>query len=251
MGYWKNIAKVVTYPIVHPQRTLNGAIKGVKTAAIGIPVGCIGWEKLTTDKSIARITGEAIVGERAVNAMSDAVSGVGELKDSASKMMDKMGEASDSIGGINNFMHNMFSGNGGNMVGDFISNLGKGKISGLGIVGLIGAAVMIFGRFGWFGKIAGGLLAMAIIGNNSLERNSPETKTENAYSRASVYSPKDDTSRVFVKAWDIKGNELPAIEIKKDTYDNLVREGYSPTQIYQGLTELEKENEQKSNSLSR
>lgn len=251
MGYWKNIAKVVTYPIVHPQRTIGGAIKGVKTAAIGIPAGYIGWEKLTTDKSIARITGEAIVGERAVNAMSDAVGDVGELKDSANKMIDKVSEAGESLGGINSFFQNMFSGNGGNMIRDFVSNLGKGKISGLGIVGLIGAAVMIFGRFGWFGKIAGGLLAMAIIGNNSLGKSCPEKTAEKAYSRASVYSPKDDTSRVFVKAWDQKGNELPAIEIKKETYDNLVKEGYSPMQIYQGMTELEKENQQRGNSLSR
>lgn len=251
MGYWRNIAKVVTYPVVHPQRTIGGAIKGAKTAAIAIPAGYVGWEKLTTDKSIARITGEAIVGERAVNAMSDAVNDVGELKDSANKMMDKVSEAGENIGGINSFFQNMFSGNGGNMIGDFISNLGKGKISGLGIAGLIGAAVMIFGRFGWFGKIAGAFLAMSIIGSNSMGKSIEPENKENKYSRASVYSPKDDTSRVFVKAWDSKGNELPAMEITKETYDNLVKEGYSPIQIYHGMAELKKENEQRGNSLSR
>ena len=47
------------------------------------------------------------------------------------------------------------------------SNIGKGNVSGLSVVGLVAAAFMVFGRFGWLGKIAGALLGMMIIGNNS------------------------------------------------------------------------------------
>ena len=47
------------------------------------------------------------------------------------------------------------------------SNLGRGNVSGLSIAGLVAAACLVFGRFGWLGKIAGALLGMMLIGNNS------------------------------------------------------------------------------------
>lgn len=53
------------------------------------------------------------------------------------------------------------------MLGNFFANIAKGNVSGLSIVGLLAAGVMIFGRFGWLGKIGGMLLAMMLIGNNS------------------------------------------------------------------------------------
>lgn len=53
------------------------------------------------------------------------------------------------------------------MIGNFFGNIGKGNVSGLSIVGLVAAAFMVFGRFGWMSKIAGALLGMMIIGNNS------------------------------------------------------------------------------------
>lgn len=57
-------------------------------------------------------------------------------------------------------------GNGGNMMGNFFSNIGKGNVSGLSLIGLVVAALLVFGRFGWMGKIAGAVLAMMMIGNN-------------------------------------------------------------------------------------
>ncbi len=60
-----------------------------------------------------------------------------------------------------------FCWNGADMFGNFFSNIGKGNVSGLSIVGLLAAGLMIFGRFGWLGKIGGALLAMMLIGNNS------------------------------------------------------------------------------------
>jgi len=54
-----------------------------------------------------------------------------------------------------------------NMLGNFVRNLGHGNVSGLSIAGLIAAAFLIFGRFGWLGKIAGAFLGMMLIGNNA------------------------------------------------------------------------------------
>ena len=53
------------------------------------------------------------------------------------------------------------------MIGNFFGNLGRGNVSGLSIAGLVAAAFLVFGRFGWLGKIAGALLGMMLIGNNS------------------------------------------------------------------------------------
>ncbi len=53
------------------------------------------------------------------------------------------------------------------MFGSFFGNLAKGKVSGLSLVGLVAAAFLTFGRFGWLGKIAGAMLGMMLIGNNT------------------------------------------------------------------------------------
>ena len=52
-------------------------------------------------------------------------------------------------------------------MGNFFSNLGSGNVSGLSIAGLVVSALLIFGRFGWLGKIAGAVLGMMMIGNNA------------------------------------------------------------------------------------
>lgn len=72
-----------------------------------------------------------------------------------------------SWGGVGTFLRNMTGGNGMDMLGNFFGNLGKGNVSGLGIFGLLASAMLVFGRFGWLGKIARALLGMMLIGNNS------------------------------------------------------------------------------------
>ena len=59
------------------------------------------------------------------------------------------------------------SGNGGEMLGGFLQNLSHGNVSGMGMMGLVLSAFLIFGRFGWMAKLAGAMLAMMTIGNNS------------------------------------------------------------------------------------
>ena len=62
------------------------------------------------------------------------------------------------------------------MFGNFFRNLGQGNVSGLSIAGLVAAAFLIFGRFGWLGKIAGAFLGMMLIGNNAGVFRTPETE---------------------------------------------------------------------------
>lgn len=163
--------KTVGGAVLHPQRTLTGAGKAMKTAATGGAVGYVAWEKLTTDKSVARIVGDAVIGESATDTIAQTADDVRELTGKAGEAADAVSNAASNVdnkfSGISDFFRNMFGGGGGDMIGNFFGNIGKGNVSGLSIVGLVAAAFMIFGRFGWMGKIAGALLGMMIIGNNS------------------------------------------------------------------------------------
>ena len=60
---------------LHPSQTLRGAGQAVKTAAVGGAIGYVGWEKLTTDKSVVRIVSDAVIGEPAPGGTSGYESG--------------------------------------------------------------------------------------------------------------------------------------------------------------------------------
>ena len=146
-----------------------------KTAAVGGGMAYVGWEKLTTDKSVTRIVGDAVVGEGTMESVSNkvdtAIEGVNDLKEKVGETVNTMNEAMTDVNskwsGMSNFLRGIFSGNGGNMIGNFFSNLGKGNVSGLSLAGLVVSALLVFGRFGWLGKIAGAVLGMMMIGNNA------------------------------------------------------------------------------------
>jgi len=237
MGKWKSVARVVTYPILHPATTARNTLKIGKSALITGGAGYVGWEMLTTDKSAVRVVSEAVIGENATDNISGAVSGASDLLESSSQRLEEatasLNSASQGLNGISSFLGNLTSGNGGNMFSNFFGNLTSGKMSGLSIAGLVGAAMLIFGRTGWFGKIAGGLLAMLLIGNNSQRQNAGQQQgTGLPYSRASVYSPENDSSKVFIKAWDNSGKELPAVELSSQRYQELTAQKMTPMQIY-------------------
>ena len=161
--------------VIHPQRTIKGLGTVAKTAAVGGGMAYVGWEKLTTDKSVTRIVGDAVVGEGTMESVSNkvdtAIEGVNDLKEKVGETVSTMNEAMTDVNskwsGMSNFLRGIFSGNGGNMIGNFFSNLGKGNVSGLSLAGLVVSALLVFGRFGWLGKIAGAVLGMMMIGNNA------------------------------------------------------------------------------------
>lgn len=240
MGKWKQVAKVVTYPIAHPVQSGRTLVSAGKTALITGATGYVGWEMLTTDKSAARIVSEAMVGEGTTDTIAHTVHGASDLVESAEERIDQatsaLGSAGQGLNGISTFLGNAFGGNGGNMFGNFFSNLTSGNVSGMSIVGLLGAAMLIFGRTGWFGKIAGGLLAMLLIGNNATRQQSAGQQVSASFSRASVFSPENDPGKIFVKAWDAEGKELPAIEMESQSYQEMVARKLTPIQIYSQLS---------------
>ena len=182
MGFWSNLLKyggkatVATgkslgNAVLHPSQTLRGAGNAIKVATVGTAVGYVGWEKLTTDKSIVRIVSDAVVGESATDAITDTAQSVRDLKDKAGEAVEKAGNAMGDLGsgwnGMSNLLRGISSGNGLDLFGNFFSNLGRGNVSGLSIAGLVAAAFLIFGRFGWLGRIACLMLGLTLIGNNA------------------------------------------------------------------------------------
>lgn len=157
--------------VLHPSQTLRGAGQAVKTATVGAAVGYVGWEKLTTDKSVARIVSEAVVGKPATNALAGTVDDVQELKEKTGDTISAIGNAVSGAGsqlnGVSNFLQATSGGGLMDMLGRFFSNLGRGNVSGLSIAGLVAAAFLVFGQRGWLGKIAGLFLGMLLIGNNA------------------------------------------------------------------------------------
>ena len=175
----KAVAKSAGGAVVHPQQTLKGLGSATKSAAIGGSLGYIGWEKLTTDKSVVGIVSDAVIGEETTQKIGDTVSNIGEgmkeVKDSVTGLTENVNDvitsADSKWSGMTNFFRGIFGGNGVDMFGNFFGNLAKGNVSGLSIAGLVAAAFLTFGRFGWLGKIAGAMLGMMLIGNNSNMQN--------------------------------------------------------------------------------
>ena len=161
--------------VVHPQRTLAGLGHATKTAVVGGGMGYLAWENIVNDKPVVRTVADVLVGEGAVDKGMEMA---GEAAEKVEQAVDRAGEALQGVkegvstmnqtwGGIGTFLGNLTGGNGLDMFGNFFSNLGKGNVSGLGMLGLVASALLVFGRFGWLGKIGGLLLGMMMIGNNS------------------------------------------------------------------------------------
>jgi len=93
----KAIAKSAGGAVVHPQQTLKGLGSATKSAAIGGSLGYIGWEKLTTDKSVVGIVSDAVIGEETTQKIGDTVSNIGEgmkeVKDSVTGLTENVNDA--------------------------------------------------------------------------------------------------------------------------------------------------------------
>ncbi len=181
MSFWvnalkgvKDVAKTSGTTILHPLRTGRSVIN-LATGAIATSAGgYAAWNYFVNDKPLGRTLGEMVIGEEATSTITD---GAKKLTDAAKDVSETVGEVKqvstetkNIFSGISDFFKNSSTGNAGDMFGNFFSNLINGKITGSNIIGLIAATFMVFGRFGWMGKIAGALLGMMMIGNNSKVR---------------------------------------------------------------------------------
>ena len=120
----KAVAKSAGGAVVHPQQTLKGLGSATKSPAIGGSLGYIGWEKLTTDKSVVGIVSDAVIGEETTQKIGDTVSNIGEgmkeVKDSVTGLTENVNDAITSAdskwNGMSKFLQGICSGNGGLLV---------------------------------------------------------------------------------------------------------------------------------------
>ena len=167
--------------LLHPTQTIKGAGTALKSVAVGGGLSYVGWKKLTTDESVVGLVSDAIIGKKGTQKVKDtvhgAVDGIRDLKESVGDMTEKVSGAAENVdgklNGISSFISDVSSGNGGQMLGGFLQNLTHGNVSGMGVMGLVLSAFLVFGRFGWMAKLAGAVLAMMTIGNNSQRVLSP------------------------------------------------------------------------------
>ena len=105
-------AKTVGKSVIHPQQTVRGLGTATKAAAVGAGAGYVAWEKLTTDKSVARIVGDAVVGSDTIDSVGKKVEGVGKavthLGETTSNAMDSVSNAvngaNSNLNGISTFL---------------------------------------------------------------------------------------------------------------------------------------------------
>ena len=111
------------------------------------------------------------------NVKDTACNVVDGLQETVSETKSVLGSLGNTLQVIGSSLGNLLGG-GLNMFSNFFSNLTNGKISGLGIGGLIAAGYLMFGRSGLLGKIGGALLAMMMISGNSRQQ-APAVAQEN------------------------------------------------------------------------
>jgi tetrahydromethanopterin S-methyltransferase subunit B len=191
MGKWSAILRAGKYvvdnpatrsvgrAVTSPARSLATSGAALKTATIGAGVGYVGWQALVNDKPVARTVADVAIGEKNVDTIVGKTSDIADSTGEAiSNVSNSASNANSALNGISDFMRNVSGGEGGNMFGNLFSNIFSGNVSGLSIVGLLAAGLMIFSHTGWLGKIGGALLAMALIGNNSKRVVTPQISTE-------------------------------------------------------------------------
>lgn len=178
-----------------------------KKAALYAGAAYLGWNYVVNDKSVvdsaldaAEPVSDVVIGDERVEKIKETAEDVKEearevkdkvvgVVDGADRIINGTGDEDTGLmSGIWNSVQN-FLGGCLNKAGDFLSNLLSGKVGGMGIVGLVAAAFMIFGRFGWLGKIGGILLGAMIMNSNSRQ----ETVSESERRDNSVRREQDDS----------------------------------------------------------
>ena len=149
-------------------------------------MGYMGWEALVNDKPMLQAAGELVVGEEANEAIRETMSSAREAISSVGDAANGINNATASWGGIGEFLRNITGGKGMDMFGKLFANLVNGKVSGMSMLGLVASALLIFGRFGWLGKIAGAVLGMMLIGSNSQRQQQEQTVRQQPEQQAEV-----------------------------------------------------------------
>ena len=193
---------------------IKGTVKGTKAVATGgwrmlgglgshtkgalLAYG--GWKDMTT----GHVPGEQLL-NTGVEVVEKAGSAVSKGLDATNKGLDYVNKGLDKVPELINDTKAALTGGGtgqggglfGNLFGG-ISNLIGGLFNGGtgSMLGLVASAFLLFGGFGWMGKIAGGLLAalsLGLFGGNSQQQQALQQVPARQESRQDVIYPDIDT----------------------------------------------------------
>lgn len=160
-----------------------------KVSAAAAAACYAGWKNIGTDDSLGTSVGKSLrdATDGAGGFTHDVINGftgdntVEQAKETTQSVVNGISETAkegkDLLGGLGNMISGLTNmlGSGISMVTNMFSNIGAGKLSGLGIAGLIASAYMIFGRSGILGKIGGVLLGMMLLSGNSQHQQQTQT----------------------------------------------------------------------------
>ena len=193
---------------------IKGTVKGTKAVATGgwRALGGLGshtkgalmayggWKYMTT----GHVPGEQLL-NTGVEVVEKAGSAVSKGLDATNKGLDYVNKGLDKVPELINDTKAALTGGGtgqggglfGNLFGG-ISNLIGGLFNGGtgSMLGLVASAFLLFGGFGWMGKIAGGLLAalsLGLFGGNSQQQQALQQVPARQESRQDVIYPDIDT----------------------------------------------------------
>ena len=179
-------------------KVLSAAARNPKTTAVTGVASFAGWRMLDhPEESLGTAVGKTVrggvdgtgdflhdavngfTGEQTVEQVKDTASNVvSDLKETVAESKNVLGSLGDTLQGIGSTLGSLL-GSGVSMITNLFSNLSNGRISGLGIGGLIAASYMMFGRTGLPGKIGGALLAMMLLGGNSHQQTQAAAQENN------------------------------------------------------------------------
>lgn len=193
MGIWSNILKYSVKGVTSTFRAGVGAAKFGSNALLKHPVLTVGssvgaWSALESavgDKSFTEnvkenskelATRSLEFGKGVISGTVDAVSGDKDVQDATKvavetgkevtqTVKETAGRAADAVGGATSTLKSVVDAIGGIFGGaaNMLSGLTGGKVGGLGVVGLLASAYLVFGRTGILGKIGGLLMGMTLL----------------------------------------------------------------------------------------
>lgn len=131
-----------------------------------------GWNYLTKGKTMAE-SGKDVLdkGKEVVFGKDNAAKVQGTIDAATGTVRETRGLLSDiqhTKEGIANTLQGLFSGNGSNVLGEFMKNLFSGNVKGIDLTMLVAGGWMLLSRHThMLGKLTGAMLAMSAIGNNA------------------------------------------------------------------------------------
>lgn len=170
----------------------------LRTVAVG-SAAYAGWQALANDKPVSESLGtlarqgvETIAGKDVAHEVTGTIheaqtavaDTLGQVKDTLGETRQAIGGVKEAVGGLGTFMQNMSGGNAMGMIGNFLGNLTSGRIGGMGVLGMIAAGYLLFGRSGILGKIGGLLMAMMLIGANSQNQSQSQQNAQSQQQQA-------------------------------------------------------------------